>query len=82
MQTVDEVNLERHKAVETVLERLRPMLMADGGNIELAGVKDGEVYVHLVGACGACPSSTMTLKMGVERAIKAEIPEILRVIQV
>ena len=68
--------------VEKVLERLRPMLMMDGGNIELVDVKDGEVLVHLMGACGMCPSSTMTLKMGVERAIKEEIPEIERVVQV
>jgi Fe-S cluster biogenesis protein NfuA len=68
--------------VEEVLDRLRPMLMADGGNIELVDVKDDEVYVHLVGACGMCPSSTMTLKMGVERAMKEALPQIKRVIQV
>jgi Fe-S cluster biogenesis protein NfuA len=68
--------------VEAILDRLRPMLMADGGNIELVDVKDGEVLVHLVGACGMCPSSTMTLKMGVERAIKESLPEIKRVVQV
>ena len=56
--------------VEDILDRLRPMLMADGGNIELVDVKDGEVFVHLVGACGMCPSSSMTLKLGVERALK------------
>ena len=68
--------------VEEILDKLRPMLMADGGNIELVDVKDGEVFVHLVGACGMCPSSTMTLKMGVERAIKEAMPEIKRVVQV
>lgn len=68
--------------VEEILDRLRPMLMADGGNIELVDVKDDEVFVHLVGACGMCPSSTMTLKMGVERAIKEAIPSIKRVVQV
>lgn len=68
--------------VEHILDKLRPMLMADGGNIELVDVKEGEVFVHLVGACGMCPSSTMTLKMGVERALKESIPEITRVIQV
>lgn len=68
--------------VEEILERLRPMLMADGGNIELVDVKDDEVFVHLVGACGMCPSSTMTLKMGVERAIREAIPSIKRVVQV
>lgn len=68
--------------VEGVLEKIRPMLMMDGGNIELVDVKDEEVFVHLVGACGMCPSSTMTLKMGVERALKEAIPSIKRVIQV
>lgn len=68
--------------IEEVLDKLRPMLMMDGGNIELVDYKDNEVYVHLVGACGMCPSSTMTLKMGVERALKEAIPEVKRVIQV
>lgn len=68
--------------VEAVLEKLRPMLMADGGNIELIDVKEGEVFVHLLGACGMCPSSTMTLKMGVERALKEALPEIKGVVQV
>lgn len=71
-----------HQQVEAVLDKLRPMLMMDGGNIELVEVKDGEVFVHLLGACGMCPSSTMTLKMGVERALKEALPEIKRVIQV
>jgi Fe-S cluster biogenesis protein NfuA len=68
--------------VEAILESIRPMLQMDGGNIELVDVKDNEVFVHLVGACGMCPSSTMTLKMGVERAIKEQMPEIKRVVQV
>jgi Fe-S cluster biogenesis protein NfuA len=68
--------------VEQVLEKIRPMLMMDGGNIELVDVKDDEVFVHLVGACGMCPSSTMTLKMGVERALKEAIPSIKQVVQV
>ncbi len=68
--------------VEAVLEKIRPMLMMDGGNIELVDVKDDEVFVHLVGACGMCPSSTMTLKMGVEKAIKEAIPSIKQVVAV
>ena len=68
--------------VEQVLEKIRPMLMMDGGNIELVDVKDNEVFVRLVGACGMCPSSTMTLKMGVERALKEAIPSIKQVVQV
>ncbi len=78
----EQVKDELKAKVEEVLDKLRPMLMMDGGNIELVDVKDGEVFVHLVGACGMCPSSTMTLKMGVERALKEQIPTIKRVIQV
>jgi len=68
--------------VEAILYKIRPMLMMDGGNIELVDVKDNEVFVHLVGACGMCPSSTMTMKMGVEKMIKEEMPEIKAVTQV
>ena len=78
----EDTGTEMKAKVEAVLDRLRPMLMADGGNIELIDVKDGEVFVHLVGACGMCPSSTMTLKMGVERALKEAIPSVQRVVQV
>ena len=82
MSTKEETGADMKDRVEAVLDRLRPMLMADGGNIELIDVKDGDVFVHLVGACGMCPSSTMTLKMGVERALKEAIPSIQRVTQV
>ena len=68
--------------VEAVLEKVRPALQADGGDIELVDVQDGIVSVRLMGACGSCPSSTMTLRMGVERAIQNEIPEIKEVQQV
>jgi len=54
--------------VEAILDKIRPMLMMDGGNIELVDVKDEEVFVHLVGACGMCPSSSMTMKMGVGKS--------------
>jgi Fe-S cluster biogenesis protein NfuA len=62
--------------VEKALEKIRPALQADGGNIELVDVVDGVVKVRLMGACGSCPMSQMTLKMGVERALKQEIPEV------
>ncbi|MFH1857000.1 MAG: NifU family protein [Candidatus Omnitrophota bacterium] len=63
--------------VEKVLEEVKPMLMAHGGNVELVDVtKDGIVKVRLTGACGSCPMSTMTLKMGIERALKEKIPEV------
>ena len=60
--------------VETVLETIRPSLMADGGNVELVDIDDGVVKLRLVGSCSSCSSSTMTLKMGIERALKKAIP--------
>jgi Fe-S cluster biogenesis protein NfuA len=65
--------------VEAVLNKIRPNLQADGGNVELVDVIDGVVKVKLTGACGTCPMSTMTLKMGIERALKEQIPEIKEV---
>ncbi len=62
--------------VEEALKTIRPALQADGGNIELVEVVDGIVKVRLTGACGGCPMSQMTLKMGVERALKQQVPEI------
>jgi Fe-S cluster biogenesis protein NfuA len=62
--------------VEKVLNKIRPSLEADGGNVDLVSVKDGVVKVRLTGACAGCPMSQMTLKMGIERLLKKEIPEI------
>jgi Fe-S cluster biogenesis protein NfuA len=68
--------------VEKSLDKIRPALMADGGNVELIEVKDDVVKVKLTGACGGCPMSQMTLKMGIERHLKNEIPEIKEVVAV
>lgn len=68
--------------VEKVLDKIRPSLMADGGNVELVDVEDGVVKVKLTGACSGCPMSQMTLKMGIERYVKKEIPEIKEVVAV
>ncbi len=68
--------------VEKVIEEIRPLLQADGGNIELIDVQDGLVKVKLVGACGSCPMSQITLKRGVEARLKAKIPEVKEVISV
>ncbi|NJK56280.1 MAG: NifU family protein [Pleurocapsa sp. SU_5_0] len=68
--------------VETVLDELRPYLMADGGNVELAEIEGPIVKLRLQGACGSCPSSAMTLKMGIERRLREKIPEIVEVEQV
>jgi Fe-S cluster biogenesis protein NfuA len=67
---------ELETKVEAIIDELRPYLQSDGGDIELLKVEDNIVYVRLVGACHGCPSSTMTLKMGVERRICEAIPEI------
>ena len=69
--------------VEEVLDQIRPMLQADGGDVELVDVsEDGIVSVKLTGACGSCPMSTMTLKMGIERNLIERIPEVKEVVQV
>lgn len=62
--------------VEQVINRIRPAVQMDGGDIELVDVTNGLVKVRLVGSCHGCPSSMMTLRMGIERAIRAEVPEI------
>jgi Fe-S cluster biogenesis protein NfuA len=69
--------------VKKVLEMIRPALQADGGDVELVEVgDDGVVKVKLVGACGHCPMSTMTLKMGIERTLKEKVPGVTEVISV
>ena len=74
--------MDRNK-VEEVLDKVRPGLQADGGDVELVEVGDeGTVKVRLTGACGGCPMATMTLKMGIERALKNAIPEVKQVEQV
>jgi Fe-S cluster biogenesis protein NfuA len=67
--------------VEDALKEVRPMLQADGGDVELVNVtEDGKVTLRLTGACGECPMSQMTLKMGVERVIRKKVPEITEVL--
>ncbi|MBE0502723.1 MAG: NifU family protein [Desulfuromonadales bacterium] len=71
------------EAVEKALNLIRPALQADGGDVELVDVNDaGVVRVKLTGACGSCPMSTMTLKMGVERVLKEQVPGVTSVEQV
>ncbi len=62
--------------VAKALEKVRPALQADGGDVELVDVQDGIVSVKLTGACGGCPMSQMTLKEGIEKAIRAAVPGI------
>jgi len=68
--------------VEAALEQIRPALQADGGNIELVDVNDGVVTVRLTGACGSCPMATMTLRNGVERVLREQVPEVTELIAV
>jgi len=66
--------------VEAALSRIRPALQADGGDVELLDVKEGVVSVRLTGACGGCPMSTITLRNGIERILKQEVPEVKSVV--
>jgi len=65
--------------VERVLEKIRPALQADGGDVELVDVEGNVVKVRLTGACGGCPMATVTLKNGIEALLKEEIPSVDRV---
>jgi Fe-S cluster biogenesis protein NfuA len=68
--------------VEAVLALIRPQLQADGGNVELVDVSDGTVKVRLTGACSGCPMASITLKEGVERILKEQVPEVVEVVAV
>ena len=68
--------------VEAALEKIRPALQADGGDVELVDVNDGVVSLKLTGACSGCPMATMTLKMGIERVLAQEVPEVKEVVAV
>ena len=66
--------------VEAALDRIRPALQADGGDVELVEVNEGVVKVRLTGACGGCPMATMTLRNGIERILREEVPEVKEVV--
>ena len=78
---VSEPNLRNR--VQEVIDLIRPAVQADGGDIELVDVHgDGTVHIRFHGACHGCPSSTMTLQMGIERNLRERVPEVLRVLPV
>jgi len=77
----EKVLTTQEKVVEA-LEKIRPSLQADGGDVELIDVINGIVKVKLTGSCGHCPFSTMTLKMGIESLLKKSIPEVKEVVAV
>jgi Fe-S cluster biogenesis protein NfuA len=64
------------ESVQTALDKIRPMLQRDGGDVELVDVEGGIVKVRLQGACKGCPMSQMTLKNGIEKFLKQEVPEV------
>ena len=68
--------------VEAALDKIRPALLADRGDVELVDVSDGVVKLKLVGACGGCPMSAMTLRHGIERVIREQVPEVKEVIAI
>ncbi len=73
-------NLETPEArIAAILEEIRPYLQQDGGDLEYVGFEDGIVWLRLQGACGTCPSSVMTLKMGIENALREQVPEVQEV---
>ena len=74
--------VDMREKIQVAIDRVRPALQADGGDVELVEVKDGVVSVRLTGACGGCPMATMTLRNGIERVIKEEVPEVKEVVAV
>ena len=68
--------------VAAVLEQVTPALLADGGDVQLMDVKDGVVTLKLTGACYGCPMASMTLKNGIERVLKEQVPEVKEVVAV
>ncbi|MBZ4688634.1 MAG: hypothetical protein PWQ96_2297 [Clostridia bacterium] len=68
--------------VKAALEKIRPVLQRDGGDVELVGIDGGTVKVRLQGACSGCPGATITLKQGIERVLKEQVPEVEKVVQV
>jgi len=68
--------------VEAALAQVRPALLADGGDVQLVDVNEGVVIVRLTGACDGCPMATMTLRHGIERLLKEQVPEVKEVVAV
>lgn len=78
---MEQIQIDKER-VQAALDKVRPMLQRDGGNVDLVDVEGSIVKVRLVGACHGCPMSQMTLKAGIERFIRQEIPEVSEVIAV
>ncbi len=70
------MTVDMQARIQQVLDSIRPALQADGGDVEFIDFHDGVVTVRMLGACGGCPMSTMTLKQGIEKRLRAEVPEV------
>lgn len=79
---VSDAEGEAVSIIERVLDEIRPSIAMDGGNIVLAGYHDGVVQVYMQGSCSGCPSSTLTLKAGIEQRLKQELPELKEVVAI
>jgi Fe-S cluster biogenesis protein NfuA len=77
-----ELSKKMEDKVKAALEKIRPVLQRDGGDVELVGIDGGTVKVRLQGACSGCPGATITLKQGIERVLKEQVPEVEKVVQV
>ncbi|GAC1405251.1 MAG: hypothetical protein NVSMB64_09800 [Candidatus Velthaea sp.] len=75
-------SLTLEQRIEVALDRIRPAIVNDGGDVWLIRVDDGIAYVQMIGACGGCAAATMTLKLGIEKYVREECPEIHAVEQV
>lgn len=75
-------NIEEEKKIKAVIEQLRPFLINDGGNIEFVKYEDDIVYIEMMGACANCQMLDLTLKDGIESAIKEEVPSVKEVINI
>ena len=80
MKKEENINKELENRIVEVLDKLRPYLQNDGGDVTFKRFEDGVVYVKLKGACSNCPMATMTLEDGIEEALTTEIPEVIKVI--
>lgn len=78
--TKNNENNEVIKRIKDVIEKVRPYLQNDGGDVEFRRYENGVVYVKLVGACSNCPMAQMTLQDGIENALISEVPEVIKVI--
>jgi Fe-S cluster biogenesis protein NfuA len=80
--TVDSASASVEERVNAAIDKVRPGIAMDGGEVWLIKVEDGVAYVQMLGACGGCPASMMTLKGAIEAIVVAEVPEVREVIQV